>query len=291
MTSHRIPPSIIGTCAPLLAEAHTHDQLDSLFMSAGFPDDPPPGSKRAKTLAWLRLGNQECERPLENFGRLIAEFMDTEPVSRFHAPWVTPTGEDAPDPRETIQAALNREGLSYQRGGHILGATLSGPSRSLSDRLMKEGISAVEAEYRRAYSQIESDPPAAVTAACAILEAVCKTYLDAEGVDPPGKQVLGQLWSTTAHHLGLSPKDVADLDLKRILSGLSSIADGVAALRTHEGSAHGHSNTRVRTRGYRLAPRHARLAVHAAHTMALFVLETWEARKASVHGSFSSDAE
>ena len=66
--------------------------------------------------------------------------------------------------------------------------------------------------------------------------------------------------------------------MKQILSGLSSIAVGVAALRTHKGSAHGHIDAGP-AKNYRLESRHARLAVHAAHTMALFVLETWEARK------------
>jgi hypothetical protein len=85
----------------------------------------------------------------------------------------------------------------------------------------------------------------------------------------PSKQVLGSLWPVVATHLGLSPKDVADEDLKQILSGLYSISSGVAALRTHEGSAHGRGGKKI----YRLAPRHSRLAVHAAHTMTLFVLE------------------
>jgi len=63
-------------------------------------------------------------------------------------------------------------------------------------------------------------------------------------------------------------------DIKQILSGLFSIANGVGAFRTHEGSAHGHGN-----KSYKIEARHARLAVHAAHTMTMFVLETWEARK------------
>jgi hypothetical protein len=53
-----------------------------------------------------------------------------------------------------------------------------------------------------------------------------------------------------------------------------NVTGGVAALTTHEGSAHGHAN-----KNYRIEARHARLAVHAAHTMAVFLLETWEARK------------
>lgn len=114
---------------------------------------------------------------------------------------------------------------------------------------------------------------AATTAACAILESICKVYLEEEGKELPSKQTLGPLWNEVAKHLGLLPKDMADDDLRQILQGLFSIAAGVAALRTHEGSAHG------RTKAYKVSARHARLAVHAAHTMAMFVLETWEERK------------
>ena len=72
-------------------------------------------------------------------------------------------------------------------------------------------------------------------------------------------------------HLQFDPGAVEDDDLKRILSGLFSIADGIGALRTHASTAHGSGHSR-----YRLEPAHARLAVHAAHTLAAFVIESWE---------------
>lgn len=276
MAQSQIPPSLIGTTAQILAYDYTHAELDALFMANGFPGDAPGGNKVAKCLDWLRRANRECADPLAMFGRLIAEFMDTELTKP--RPWQADEGDD---PREPMVRALAVEGLSYQRGGFIMGANLTAPSRALAERLKTEGVQAMEIEFNRAYHQIESDPPAALTAACAILETVCKTYLETEGLDLPSKQVLGALWNETAGHLGLNPKDLPDQDMKQVLSGLFSIATGVAALRTHAGSAHGHSNgaANARTRPYRLEPRHARLAVHAAHTMALFVLETWEARR------------
>jgi hypothetical protein len=268
-TMTTIPPSVIGMVSPILAEAYTHAQLNALFMAAGFPGDAPEGNKIEKCRNWLRRANNESSDPLEMFGALIAEFMDAE-----LSPWVLDrsSGEDL---RQRIAAALAREGLSYSRGGYIHGAALSGPSRSLAERIKSEGIKAIEIEYNRAYKSIESDPGVAVTAACAILESVCKYYLEQQRIALPKKQVLGTLWPEVANHLGVSPKDVADNDLKRILQGLYSIGDGVAALRTHQGSAHGQSDGK----GYRIAPRHARLAVHAAHTLAMFVLETWDARR------------
>jgi hypothetical protein len=69
---------------------------------------------------------------------------------------------------------------------------------------------------------------------------------------------------------------LGDDDLKKVLSGMFSVVDGLGSLRTHAGSAHGHGRLR-----YKVTSRHARVAVNAASTLAAFVLETWEARKAA----------
>nr|WP_245376498.1 abortive infection family protein [Bradyrhizobium elkanii] len=264
-----IPPSLIGTAGPILDSHYTHAELDALFMQSGFPGEPPPGNKTQKCLQWMRRANSESSDALEMFGRLIAELMDGEPT-----PWRLERYAKEGDPRERIQAALAKEQLSYQRGGYIMGAHLKGPSKSLAEMLKSDSLQAIDIEYQRAYATIESDPGAAVTAACAIVEAVCKHYLITEGLPLPNKQTIAPLWTEVAKNLGLSPGQMSDDDLKQILSGLFSIAAGVGALRTHEGSAHGHAN-----KNYKIEARHGRLAVHAAHTMSLFILETWEARR------------
>lgn len=274
----KIPPSIIGVSGTLLAERYTHSDLDSLFLSAGFPGDPPEGNKVTKCQHWMRAANNAFPDALARFGRIISEFMEEDGPQPF-ASW-TGEIETQPDPRDRLREALGREGLTYMRGGNIIGTSIAGPSRSLAERLQTEGIGALEEEYRRAYAHVEADPPAAVTAACAILESLCKTFLETEGAALPSKQALGPLWAETSKHLGLQPGQLADDDLKRILQGLAGVADGIAALRTHEGSAHGRSGLNAQGKPrYRLQARHARLAVHSAHTMALFVLETWEERR------------
>ena len=91
-----------------------------------------------------------------------------------------------------------------------------------------------------------------MTAACTIVEAVCKHYLETENIPLPNKQTIAPLWTEVAKNLRLSPGQMADDDLKQILSGLFSIAAGVGALRTHEGSAHGHAN-----KSYKIEARHA----------------------------------
>ena len=52
---------------------------------------------------------------------------------------------------------------------------------------------------------------------------------------------------------------------------MSSIVDGIGAFRTHAGSAHGGGKLR-----YNVQSRHAKLTVNASHTLALFLIETWE---------------
>lgn len=275
--SDLIPPAMIGLTAPLLAEAYTHANLDGLFLASGFPGDPPLGSRPDKCMRWMREANNQLSNPIAAYARLIAEFMDGD----VHSNLLDKRNSE----KERIRAALEREGLRYVRGGKIVGGSLGHSSKSLSDRIQSHAHETISQEFDRAVSHVDNDPPAAVTAASAVLEALCKQYLQDNGIPLPTSQTLGPLWSLVSSHLGLSPKDVVGSDLKQILSGLSSIAAGVAALRTHKGSAHGHSKPVLsddqNERIYQIAPRHARLAVHAAHTMATFILETWDARRSN----------
>ena len=120
---------------------------------------------------------------------------------------------------------------------------------------------------------VETDPPAAITAACSILESLCKVYIEDNDLEMPSKQSITPLWKVVSKDLGFDPSAVEDGDLKKILSGLTSAVDGIGSLRTHTGSAHGHVK-----KSYRIQARHARLAIHASHTLVVFVLETWAHR-------------
>lgn len=273
MPGGKIPPSLIGLLGPSLANDNTHAELDSLFLSAGAPGDPPEGNKVHKTQEWLRRINREHAEPLKVLGTLLGEYLDTP------HPYEAVPPEDWTMRRTRIREALAAEGLTYHRGGHIFGQGLAEPSRTLEEEIKRRNVPAVELEFRRAYDNIDRDPPTAVTAACAILESICKTYLEETGSPLPSKLALGPFWEAARDKLNLTDAAIADEDLRKILKGLSSIIDGVAALRSHAGSAHGRSAAaRTRERPFKIEARHARLAVHAAHTLALFILETWTAR-------------
>jgi len=99
-------------------------------------------------------------------------------------------------------------------------------------------------------------------------------YIEDEGLEMPSKQTIKNLWKVVREHIGLDPGSKEDQDISRILSGFTSVVDGIGALRTHTGTAHGRGRKQ-----YKLEPRHARLTIHAAHTLVSFVIETWESRK------------
>jgi hypothetical protein len=92
----------------------------------------------------------------------------------------------------------------------------------------------------------------------------------------PQKKDIQGLYQAIREPLGLTPDkagvpDEIAGDVRTILGGLNSIVNGVGSLRTHGGDAHG------RERGYRrVDSRIARLAIHSASTVSLFLVETWQ---------------
>ncbi len=86
-------------------------------------------------------------------------------------------------------------------------------------------------------------------------------------------------WSSSpAESSSLTPNDIPEQakaadTIKRLLSNLATITQGIAELRNQYGTGHGKQAT---TRG--LNSRHAKLAVGAASTLAVFLAETHRAR-------------
>lgn len=176
--------------------------------------------------------------------------------------------------QEKIRKALARYDLQYIKGGLVSG-TLSTPSKALEDYIRERDLPAVDQEFSRALSNVDSSPREAVSAASNILESICKVYIAERGLEAPQKQDLKPVWAVVRKDLGFDPGVVEDQDLQVILTGLFAVVEGIGALRTHASSAHGAGKKQ-----YKLQPRHARLAIHSAHTAALFILESWQ-RKVS----------
>lgn len=270
-----IPAPVIAVLADNLPSMETHASLDNLFLHADAPGEPPEGSKLVKTQSWLRRINKESKDPMAVLGRLIECYMeipeqDEEESNLF--------GMSVPNPKkalkEKIESILSRCNLTYVQGGYISDGSLA-PSKSLADLIKGRDIPAIDAEFTRALTNVTSEPREAVSAACNILESIFKTYIADEGLSSPNKQDLQNVWKVVRSDLGFDPSLVQDDDLKKVLSGILSVVDGIGAFRTHASSAHGQGR-----KIYNLKPRHARLAINSAHTLALFVLETWDEKRA-----------
>ncbi|WP_292994430.1 abortive infection family protein [Nitrosomonas sp.] len=271
-----IPSPVIAIAAEIMSHRETHASMDNLFMYAGAPGAPPEGSKKVKAQEWLRRANTDGSvQPLKVLGRLIEGYMEEPP------PEDNPfddTTEDTPSPTQTqdqekLTKILGRCELQYVRGGSIVGA-LGIPSRTLEEFVRERDIAALEHEFNRALENVDKDPREAISAASNILETLCKVYIEEQGLEMPARQDLKPVWNVVRKDLGFDPGRVEDQDLQTILTGLFALVDGIGALRTHASSAHGAGK-----KSYKIESRHSRLAVHSAHTVALFVLESWERKK------------
>lgn len=258
-----IPMPVIGLASRLLAEYYTHSEIENFFYSAGTTVPKPEGNKMLKAQSWLiAINEQEQSKSIEILGKVLQDFFG---------------GNFVPSAaRERMNATLGKNGLRYISGGTIVSALSGGATVTLESLIKDKKFPAVLEEFDRATKNVEAEPREAISAAANILEAVCKEYIVQHKLTMPTKQDLMSLFNVVRKDLGLDPGVIEDADMRKILSGVVSVADGVASLRTHASSAHAQSTSERR---YDLTPRHARLAIHASHTLVTFVLETWESEK------------
>lgn len=272
----KIPASTIGLLSQILPAYYSHAGLNSLFLTASAPDPIPDGNKSDKVMAWLRSINNECDEPLGILGNLLGDFMDREMYgqNRYGFGGNEEYEANLNDAREKILQSLAKDGLKYSRGGHITrGSSIA--TLSLQENVAKLGLSAVEIEIKRALANVERDPLAATHNAGCVLEASLKAYLTHHSIDyKEESDTLSDLWRQVVEHIGIHPKELDDKDLKKIASGLFNIVDGTMHLRNKKSAAHGKSEEQLRQSTIR--PRHARLAIHSAHTISAYVLELME---------------
>lgn len=235
-------------------------------MESGAPGDVPEGNCETKCASWLKRCNDDPSvDALSVLGRIIQKFMDQEPSD--YRPVIA-------DGQKRIRESLSKNQLSYQVNGYVTLAGASPAAKTLTDFLKAGDFGSIEAEFDRAIAQLERDPHAAITAACSIIEALCKTYIETFGLEMPSKQSVSPLWRTVQTNFGLNIDPTLEDDQKRVLQGLASIVDGIGAYRTHIGSAHGRG---VLPPAIQVSE--ARLAVNASHTLVIFIMERWHATK------------
>jgi len=129
-------------------------------------------------------------------------------------------------------------------------------------------------QIRRMEASVETDPSLAIGTAKELIETCCKTILAERGKPVSGTPDVSTLTKETLKELRLVPEGIpeaargADV-IKRLLSNLGTIGNGLAELRGLYGTGHGKHGSTIG-----LGPRHAKLAVGAAATLTVFLFET-----------------
>jgi hypothetical protein len=173
---------------------------------------------------------------------------------------------------------LKRDGFEYVDGR----LRPVGASQHLPDvATVAERIDADELRRQidRMRDAIEGDPSLAIGTAKEVVETTCKTILASRGLLMDESWDVSRLVKKTREALTLLPSDIPNSakgteSIRKVLSSLGVVAQGLAELRNLYGTGHGKEG---RAKG--VSPRHARLAVGAAATLATFLFETHEARE------------
>ncbi|WP_237914861.1 abortive infection family protein [Acetobacter senegalensis] len=271
--------------------------VDTITGGAGNDNTPPIGVYRSGPQIEqfflncgldMRIGASSRVPATTDFLRRVANHPDGNAEV-----YLTRIIEQVCDPRTYLEhpdrATAVRERLNKALGADQLAVVIVGGKAVLTERQGAGGIvepfikkvatldfDTVQMEIARALPNLESDPEDAVTAACSLIEAVCRSILVELALPLPPKKDIDGLIRAVQIPLGLSPgrtdlPSEIEADIRQTLSGLTSVAKGIGALRTHGGDAHG------REKGFRrIDARIARLAINAASSLALFLIETWE---------------
>lgn len=128
-------------------------------------------------------------------------------------------------------------------------------------------------------SSIENSPHISIGLAKELIETCCKSIFEERGEECNKDWDLTKLMKQTTKLLKLTPEDIpnearAASSIKQILGSLCSVVQGIGEIRNEYGSGHGKNGS---FKG--LQPRHAKLAVGSASTLAVYLLETHELRK------------
>lgn len=134
-------------------------------------------------------------------------------------------------------------------------------------------------QIRRLEAAVDTDPSLAIGTAKELIETCCKTILAERGKPVSGTPDVSTLTKETLKELKLVPEGIPEAArgaevIKRLLSNLGTIGNGLAELRGLYGTGHGKHGSSAG-----LSARHAKLAVGAASTLVVFLFETHKASR------------
>jgi hypothetical protein len=190
------------------------------------------------------------------------------------------------DENSELRRLLRRDGVKFE-DGEVVPEQLQVPDQPKGhlETVLPDFSTITDVDVLRIHAVrmqratvVTADAPDAILAARELLESVCKQICAAYGITVPKNPNAGGLYKLAARPLGLDAKDVPDSDpatraAQNVLTGLVKVAEGLGELRTRVGRGHGHAEASSARN------RHADLAVGAAATLVVFLLDTWQDRK------------
>ncbi len=259
-----VPLPLRAALATAMVQHNSSTTMAVSFEKAGF--QPASGySKTDKARAYLRQLDEAAN------GISMIEILVRD-IHRSRWPDGAPEPKERSDSRADLEQALADAGLRFD-GNRLI--TVHVPTVATFEDAIRDGnMTTVRADFDRALSNVETDPSAAIGNACSLLESVFKTILVDDKIPLPGEPTIKPLWKTIRAHLDLTPDNLANNDVKAVLSGIAAIVSGLGDLRSHSGAVHGREREFV-------APdsRLARFVVHVAQATASLIIETWQQRR------------
>ena len=258
-------------------------KIDMLFEGAGLnkrEDYLPPvqGERRSlveQYFAGINFGSPADNKKLVSVYEEIVHSPDRHGVSETE--------------KDDLLRLMRRDGYEFDGNAFI---RLPGEEQPLVETIRSiaaaSDLPALRVEIDRLTGAADEDPSLAVGTAKEMVETICKTILQDRGVVYKGED-LPQLVRNTAKELSLVPESIPDHAkgseiIRRMLSNLNQVSQGIAELRNLYGSGHGRDG-----RFTGIQPRHAKLAVGAAATLGTFLMETHLERTAGDGDSAPDD--
>lgn len=187
-------------------------------------------------------------------------------------------GQWAKDAFASLRKWIERDGFVYSDGKLVArGDIVQLPDMHAA--AVRFDAPELQRQVARMRDAVDDDPALAIGTAKELVETTCKTILHDRDVEHDDNADLIALVKLTRQALGLMPSDIPESAkgaevVKRLLSNLGSVAQGLGELRNLYGTGHGRKG---QTKG--IGARHARLAVGSAATLAMFLFETHQERE------------
>lgn len=268
-----------------LVEHSTLGDIQREFDAAGViyvePPQPSGGQRRTMVQGYYLSIDWATHGGVSKFFEVAAFFMGREDARRASFGqtmnwYLRPENNEHPLVR--FLSALKQCGHEWKDGLFI---SFSADARLADTKALATTLDLphLGEHIRRIEASIEADPALAIGSAKEMVETVCKTILkkrsSLSGVAYTKEDDLNELGKKVFGVLRQLPDDIPDKakgvkTIKTMLSNLRSVVQCTAELRNWYGNGHGREGDIKRG----LSPRHARLVVGAASTLAWYLLET-----------------